>query len=235
RPNSWVFKQLASRLGFEDPLFSMTTEEIAQDLLNSDHPHAQGFDFDELRSKRSLRVNIPEDYRPYSEGSHFENKKVRFSPAPRQLTFESQPDEQYPLRLISPPGPFILNTSMGNLEPIIKAAGGEPTVIVHPDDAEAYGISDANRICIESPRGSIIRKTMVSTDAKQGVVIAVGQWWPKLAPDKKSLNDLTEQGLTDLGGGSLFGNAVVRIQPLASVTGEKSVAQEAHSEPVPTQ
>ncbi|MFN3193570.1 MAG: molybdopterin-dependent oxidoreductase [Aureliella sp.] len=216
RPNSWVFQRLASRLGLEDPVLSMTTEEIARELLESDHPHAQGLSFEELRQKRSLRINISEDYRPYSEGSHFEDKKVRFSPAPQQLTFESQTNEQFPLRLISPPGPFILNTSMGNLEPIIKAAGGEPTVIVHPEDAEAYGVSDADRIQIESVRGSIVRKAIVSTDAKQGVVIAVGQWWPKLAPDKKSLNDLTDQGLTDLGGGSLFGNSVVRIGPLAS-------------------
>jgi hypothetical protein len=43
------------------------------------------------------------------------------------------------------------------------------------------------------------------------VVISVGQWWPKLSPDKKSLNDLTSERLTDLGGGSTFGNVAVRV------------------------
>jgi anaerobic selenocysteine-containing dehydrogenase len=141
---------------------------------------------------------------------------VRFTPAPQQLEFETQVDGDFPLRLISPPGAFILNTSMGNLEPIIKAAGGEPTVMVHPNDAQQYGLQDGERIHIESRQGSIQRKVIVSEDAKQGVVVALGQWWPKLAPDKRSLNDLTQQGLTDLGGGSLFGNAVVRVSPVPS-------------------
>jgi hypothetical protein len=55
---------------------------------------------------------------------------------------------------------------------------------------------------------------LVSEDAKEGVVISVGQWWPKLSPDRKSLNDLTSERLTDLGGGSTFGNPVVHIGPV---------------------
>jgi anaerobic selenocysteine-containing dehydrogenase len=67
---------------------------------------------------------------------------------------------------------------------------------------------------IVSAQGSIIRKTVVSEDAVEGALIALGQWWPKLAPDKRSLNDLTSERLTDLGGGSTFGNVVVRLEPL---------------------
>ncbi len=100
---------------------------------------------------------------------------------------------------------------MGNIAELLRAAGGEPTVLVHPDDANSARVRDGERIQITSAVGSIVRKVIVTTDARAGVVIAVGQWWPKLAPDKKSLNDLTSQELTDLGGGSLFGNAVVRI------------------------
>jgi anaerobic selenocysteine-containing dehydrogenase len=74
------------------------------------------------------------------------------------------------------------------------------------------GISDNERVRVVSPTGAIVRKAIVTTDAKRDVVIAVGQWWPKLSPDKKSLNELTSQKLTDLGGGSLFGNAIVRIE-----------------------
>jgi hypothetical protein len=50
------------------------------------------------------------------------------------------------------------------------------------------------------------------------VVISVGQWWPKLSPDKKSLNDLTSERLTDLGGGSTFGNVAVRVSAANAIT-----------------
>lgn len=213
KPNSWVFQQLAERLQLTDPVLQMTTEELARDLLDSDASQLSGITLDRLKKEKSVRLNLPRDYRPYQEGSNFPDRKIRFSPAPEQLSFQTQTSDEFPLRLISPPGPFILNTSMGNLEPIMKAAGGEPTVLIHPNDARAHSIAPNTRIHITSRKGSILRKAIVTTDAKQGVVVAVGQWWPKLAPDRKSLNDLTDQGLTDLGGGSLFGNAVVRIAP----------------------
>lgn len=210
KPNSWVFQQLAERLGLADPVFSMTTEELARDLLDTPELQQAGISFERLQRERSLPMPTASQ-RPYAKGSHFQDQKIRFAPAPQQVHFQSQPDDQYPLRLISPPGAFILNTSMGNLAPIIKAAGGQPTVLVHPQDAASFDIEDGHMIRIQSKNGHIQRKALVTTDTRQGVVTALGQWWPKLAPDKKSLNDLTDQGLTDLGGGSLFGNAVVNI------------------------
>jgi hypothetical protein len=36
-----------------------------------------------------------------------------------------------------------------------------------------------------------------------------------LAPDGKSLNDLTDERLTDLGGGSTFGNGAVAVTLVA--------------------
>jgi anaerobic selenocysteine-containing dehydrogenase len=213
KPNTWVFKELAKRLNLQDETLYWSAEEIVRDLLNTEHPFIKGMTFEDLREKRFIKMQFPQDWKPYQDGSHFTDKKIRFSPAPRQLTFEEQPTEEFPLRLISPPGSHVLNTSMGNIESLLKAAGGEPQMIVHPTDAQKYGIKDGERNMFSSRQGSILRKTIVSTDAPEGTVVALGQWWAKLAPDKKSLNDLTSERLTDLGGGSTFGNVVIRVAP----------------------
>jgi anaerobic selenocysteine-containing dehydrogenase len=220
KPNTWVFRELAKRLNLQDETLYWSAEEIARDLLNGNHPFVQGITFERLQQERSIKMQFPKDWKPYSEGSHFTDKKIRFSPAPRQLTFEEQPTEEFPLRLISPPGSHVLNTSMGNIESLLKAAGGEPQMIVHPSDAEKYGVRDGMRHVYSSRQGSILRKTIVSTDAPKGTVIALGQWWAKLAPDKKSLNDLTSERLTDLGGGSTFGNVVVRVEPAQALVAD---------------
>lgn len=212
KPNTWVFKELAKRLNLQDETLYWSAEEIARDLLSSEHPFVKEMTFEELREKRFIKMQFPQDWKPYQQGSHFADKKIHFSPAPRQLTFEEQPSDEFPLRLISPPGSHILNTSMGNIESLLKAAGGEPQMIVHPTDAEKYGIKDGERNVFSSRQGSILRKTIVSTDAPEGTVVALGQWWAKLAPDKKSLNDLTSERLTDLGGGSTFGNVTIRVE-----------------------
>jgi anaerobic selenocysteine-containing dehydrogenase len=214
KPNTWVFKELAKRLDLEDETLYWNAEEIARDLLDSEHPFVKGITFEDLHEKRFIKMQFPQDWKPYQEGSHFSDKKIRFSPAPKQLEFEEQPSEEFPLRLISPPGSYVLNTSMGNIESLLKAAGGEPQMIVHPSDAEKYGLKDGERNVFSSRQGSILRKTIVSTDAPEGTVVALGQWWAKLAPDKKSLNDLTSERLTDLGGGSTFGNVTVRVEAL---------------------
>ncbi len=211
KSNQWFFEQLASRLGLTDECHYWTPQEMVKELLQSPNPLLSGITPERLMSEKSVKLNLPASYLPYSEGSNFPDRKIRFSPAPQQLEFQVQPTADYPLRLISPPGPFILNTSMGNVPSVIKLAGGEPQVIVNPVDAAPLGIADGAHIVVASDVGSIVRKVIVSEDTLPGVVVALGQWWPKLSPDGRGLNEITSERLTDLGGGSTFGNQVVRI------------------------
>jgi anaerobic selenocysteine-containing dehydrogenase len=213
RSNRWFFARLAERLGLEEPSLFWDTPRLVAELLSSGHPWLAGIDPERLMREKSVKLALPEPFLPYADGSHFPDGRIRFAPAPRQVEFEVLPSADFPLRLVSPPGPFVVNTTMGNVPGIIRQAGGEPHVIVHPADASRAGVVDGARIRIVSDRGSIVRKAVVSEDARQGVLVAVGQWWPKLSPDGKSLNDLTSERLTDLGAGSTFGNPVVRIAP----------------------
>lgn len=211
KSNQWFFEQLASRLGLTDECHYWTPQEMVKELLQSPNPLLSGITPERLMSEKSVKLNLPASYLPYSQGGNFPDRKIRFSPAPQQLEFQVQPTADYPLRLISPPGPFILNTSMGNVPSVIKLAGGEPQVIVNPVDAAPLGIADGAHIMVASEVGSIVRKVIVSEDTLPGVVVALGQWWPKLSPDGRGLNEITSERLTDLGGGSTFGNQVVRI------------------------
>ncbi len=213
KPNSWIFQQLARKLGLDDPVLSWNAEQIARHLLSSDHPHLAGITFDRLARERSLRISLPQDFRPYANGSNFPDRKIRFYPAPKQIEFRVQPSNEFPLRLISPPGSHWINTSMGNIQELIDAVGGEPTILLHPSDAAKNGVADRSTVRISSSVGFIVRKAIISNDVQPGVIVSVGLWWPKLSPDRRGLNELTSQELTDLGGGSLFGNQVVRIEP----------------------
>ncbi len=105
---------------------------------------------------------------------------------------------------------------MGNVESLLRLAGGEPQVLVHPRDAERVGVKHGERAEICSPQGTIVRQVQVTEAAREGVVIAVGLWWPKKSPDRRGLNELTSERLTDFGGGSCFGNVIVRLLPLNS-------------------
>lgn len=216
KPNSWFFRELARRIGLEGSPLDWDAEQAMRELLNSNNPWLAGIDLETLKLHGSVKLKFPAGYRPYANGSHFPDSKIRFSPAPQQLEFEEVLTKELPLRLISPPGSHIVNTTMGNVPSIIKAAGGEPSVVIHPDDAISRKIVDGEYVSVKSNTGEIKRRVRVSDEAKQGVVVALGQWWPKLAPDKKSLNDITNERLTDLGGGSTFGNVAVQVARLGT-------------------
>ena len=211
RPNSVIFQELAKRMGLSNDVLNWSSEDIARDLLNSEHPYLKNISFEDLKEKGFIKLELPNDFRPYAEGSNFKDRKVRFSPPPTQLEAEEQPNADYPLRLISPPGSRFVNTSMGNMEDLIKAMGGEPQVLVHPNDAKKYALEDNKRHTISSPQGSISRQVVISDATVEGTVTALGLWWPKLSPDQKGLNDLTHERLTDIGEGSMFGDVVVNI------------------------
>lgn len=212
RSNTRIFAELAKRLGLTDESLYWTAEQVARQLLDTPHPYLSGITLDRLKEERSIKIRLPKPFLPYSTGSNFEDGRIQFSPPPTQLTFEEQPSIEFPFRWISPPGAFIVNTTMGNIESLLKAAGGEPQIIIHHDDALELGIQTGDHVRIVSRQGSIVRRAKIGGEALPGVVIALGQWWPKLSPDRKGLNDLTSERLTDLGGGSTFGNVVVRLE-----------------------
>ncbi|HUP78274.1 MAG TPA: molybdopterin-dependent oxidoreductase, partial [Pirellula sp.] len=187
KSNRWVFAELARRLDFDDECLFWTPKQIVEELLASSNPKLAGITAERLMRERSVKLKLPEPFLPFSDGSNFPDRKIRFTPAPKQIEFEVQPNADYPLRLISPPGPFILNTSMGNVPSVIKMAGGEPQIIIHPTDAAPLGILDGDQVNVVSCNGSIRRKVIVSEDSRPGVAVALGQWWPKLTSDRKSL------------------------------------------------
>ena len=215
RPNSWIFQQLGRRLGITEETLYWTVDDLATELLNTDHEWLQGITLEALKSKGWLRLNVPKPFLPYANGSPVTSDgKFHLDPPPAFIEPEDALSKAFPLRLVTPPAHHFLNTTYGNLEKLTRLEGGEPVVMVHPEDASRYGLSDGQSARISSVQGSITRKTRVTAAASQGVVIVEGTWWAGSAPDGQGINTLTSQRLTDLGGGSTFHNTPVRLEAL---------------------
>ncbi|WP_244346880.1 molybdopterin oxidoreductase family protein [Thermus thermophilus] len=206
RPNTWVFRELAKRLGLKEPTLYWTAEEVAESLLASDHPYLEGITLERLKREGFVKLNLPRPFLPFAEGP------VRFSPPPEVIPTEPLPE--YPLILLTPPAHRFLNTTYGDVKALVEAEGGEPRLLIHPEDAEARGIRDGMLVHIRSPWGRITRKAHVTEAPIPGTVVLEGTWWEKWAPDGKGVNHLTSERLTDLGGGSTFHSTPVEVEPL---------------------
>jgi anaerobic selenocysteine-containing dehydrogenase len=230
KPNSEVFRLLAERMGFTEDCFKDSDEEIARQAINYDHPRMQGIAFDELKEKGWMRLSVPEKFAPFAEGNfptpsgkcEFFSEtlaKQGLDPLPTYIppreSMQTAPElaKKYPLAIISPPAHNFLNSSFANLPSFVKAEK-EPRLDIHPVDAAARGIKDGDRVRVFNERGEFKLKARVSDRARPGVVVALSVWWKKLTSDGCNANDVTSQGLTDLGAGATFYDALVEVEEI---------------------
>lgn len=230
RPNSEVFRLLAARMGFEEDCFRDSDEEIARQALGLSHPTLKGITLDALRERGWMRLNLSESFAPFAAGGfHTPSGKCElFSESLEAEGWPATPDyippkespqtsrrlsARYPLALISPKAHAFLNSTFANLPKQLRQEKC-PLIEMHPRDAAARGIEDNVRVRVFNERGECEFRVVVTTRAREGVVIAPAVWWNKLSPGGVNINQLTSQTLTDLGGGATFYDVLVEVEPV---------------------
>ncbi len=227
-PNSEVFRRLAARMGFEEDCFKDSDEDICRQALVSSNPNLKGIDWETLKERGWMRLNVPERFAPFAEGGfptpsgkcEFYSEtaaKQGLDPlpvwTPPRESVSSNPAlaKKYPLAMISPPNRHFLNSSFANL-PFAIAEAKEPTLTIHPADAAARKLQNGDMLRIFNDRGSFTAKARVSDKARQGVVVALSVWWKKLTPDGKNANEVTSQALADMAGAATFYDCLVEVE-----------------------
>ncbi len=215
-PNSEVFRRLAARMGFDEPCFRDSDEDICRTAL-------KGIDWDRLKQSGWKRLDVPERFAPFAQGGFpTPSGKCEFYSASLEkqgvdpLPFYNPPAEinreegAYPLAFLSPPARNFLNSSFANIARF-RSLEREPYLDMHPRDAAARGIADGDRVRMFNDRGSYELRARVNGKPRPGVVVAPSVWWKKYSPDGRNANNLTSQRTTDLGGGATFYDCRVQV------------------------
>src|SRR5204863_112841 len=123
-PNSEIFRRLAARMGFDEPCFRDSDEDICRSAL------AGKADWEALKRDGWQRLAVPQRFAPFAQGGFpTPSGKCEFHSAWLQqqgvdpLPFYNPPvevadaalAERYPLAFISPPARHFLNSSFANL------------------------------------------------------------------------------------------------------------------------
>jgi anaerobic selenocysteine-containing dehydrogenase len=217
RTNTDIFRGLAARMGFEEPLFRESDESLCRLAYGSK------VDFDRLLAQGFAPLHVPEA--PFAEGA-FPTPSGRcefFSERLARQGLDGLPDHvpnhepagsstRYPLAMISPPARNFLNSTFVNLQSL-RDIEGEPVLEMHADDAAARGIADAQVVRVFNDRGEYLCKARVSPRARPGVVNGLGIWWRKFGLAGTNVNQLTSQRLTDLGRAPTFYDCLVEVLP----------------------
>jgi len=216
-PNTEVFRRLAARLGFDEPCFRDSDEDLCRTALN-------GVSWDSLKQTGWRKLDVPERFAPFAQGGFpTPSGKCEFYSALLEkqgidpLPFYNPPAEinkgesEYPLAFISPPARHFLNSTFANVARF-REFEAEPHLDLHPSDAAARGIADGDLVRVFNDRGSYRLRARVNGKPRQGVVVAPSVWWKKYAPDGRNANNLTSQRTADLGGGATFYDCRVQVE-----------------------
>lgn len=225
-PNTEIFRLLAARMGFDDACFKDSDDAIAAQAFDRSHPRAEAYDWERLKKNGWQRLNMPAA--PFAAGGfgtpsgkcEFYSAQMQadgLDPLPTFIApYESVASnaalgEKYPLAMISPPARNFLNSSFVNVQSL-RDAEGEPSLDIHPDDANARAIVDGAMVRVFNDRGTMLVRARVTPKARQGVVVGLSIWWKKLSGDGKNANELTSQRLTDMGAAPTFYDVLVQVE-----------------------
>jgi len=233
-PNTEIFRRLAQRMGFAEPCFRDSDEDIAAQAILPGDARAQGITWDSLREKGWQKLAIAAA--PFAQGGFptpsgkcefYSETMLRdgLDPLPDHVPPYEAPStapvlaERYPLAMISPPARNFLNSTFVNIDSL-RATEGEPHLDIHPADAAARGIANGQMVRAFNDRGSLLARARVTDRARQGLVVGLSIWWKKLASDGKNANELTSQRLTDLGRAPVFYDCLVQVEACQEATAQ---------------
>ena len=245
--NVETFRRLAKAMGFSEPCFDDTVEDMIDQALARRHPHLQGITRERLMAEGWVRLALPTaepavagghvstptaeaptPWAPFAHGGFptpsgkVELYSARMAadgldPLPRHdpIAESAEADPalaaRYPIHLITPSAHFFLNTSFSHVDGLI-AKQKEPFIELSAADAEARGIADGDWCRVFNDRGEVRLRARVGNTVRPGVAAAEATWWTKLSPERKGINQLTSDALTDMGRGATFYTNLVQVE-----------------------
>lgn len=227
KSNVELFSLLGRAMGFEEEAFRESEEEmIARALDYPDNPYLNGVTLDRLKAERHVKLDMTPlesflDRLPTPSG-RIELYSARLAeaglpPLPTYVPLKEGYDgvrrgrgNRYPLMFISPPNHNFLNSTFANVEKHQKMEK-EPTLQIHPEDAEQRGIADGDPVIVFNDRGTYEARAKVVDKMLPGTVVSQGLWWEGEGR-KQRANALTPDRLADMGEGATFFSTVVEVK-----------------------
>ena len=226
KPNTEVFRLLAARMGFDEPCFHDSDDEIASQVFDGNDPRAGNVSWAELSLRGWKKLTVASapfargDFPTPSGKCEFYSEPmaaIGLDPLPAYVAPRESPAtnpalaQVYPLAMISPPARNFLNSTFVNVKSL-RATEGEPHLDMHPIDSAARAIADGDMVRIFNDRGSFVARARVTNKARPGLVVGLSVWWKKYASDGKNANELTSQHLTDMGQAPTFYDTLVQVE-----------------------
>jgi anaerobic selenocysteine-containing dehydrogenase len=238
--NTELFRRLAKGMGFDDPWFSLTDEELVEQSLDWAAPQLAGITLESLKQTGYARLNVPgPDEAPFAEGGFptpstkveltlpdgstdhvlpvfrqgYDGGQENGKPVPSVPDyFEEATNPAYPLRLAAPRGHAYIGSQYANRERQRRIERGRQHVVLNPTEAAARGLGEGQRVSVFNERGAFEADLWLDAGVALGTAVAPYGFW--MENGGATLNVVVSADLNDLGGGLPNNEAAVEVRAL---------------------
>ena len=212
-PNTEIFRRLAARFGFDDPMFRDSDEALMDAAFVDDDPRLAGHRPSRLPVESALAMTTVDGaepmmcatVRPATASGRIElfsrDLEDRFGYGlPRYEPVE----RAYPLTIISPSSAKRTNATFGNC-----ALSGDPEEVeINPADAGPRGISDGDELRVYNDRGETRLAARITDAVLPGVLYTPKGVWLSASPTGQTVNALLDANIrTDIEDGACCNEA----------------------------
>jgi len=199
--NLRLTQELARRMGVTDAVFSMDPPDILKELFRD-----AGLAVDPATLLDGTPVSIAtksgQQFRTPSGKLEFYAQSLADQGLPPLPDWQAEPVAAYPLRLLTTPGYFQSHTAFSGVA-FLREREGVPSVILHPTDAAARGLSDGQVVRLQNDVGQVTLRLQIRDEVQPGVVLVPGQR-PDETVGAGTVNMLCADGFTDMGAGATY-------------------------------
>ncbi|HZS27748.1 MAG TPA: molybdopterin oxidoreductase family protein [Candidatus Angelobacter sp.] len=234
RSNTAMFAALAQRMGFTEECFQQDADAMIDATLSPatiSRPAGwekwmDGITRERLEAEGHVRLNIGDGpFLPFAKGGFAtaSSKAELYSKSleeqgmdpvvsfvPPEESRLSERARQFPLELLARKADNFLNSSFTNIPSLQKMEKPE-LLEIHAADAQKRDIHEGDWVKVFNNRGEVRLRAHVNGAVQPGVVAARLNA-NRFTPDGKSINSLTSETLTDIGGGATFYSCLVEVE-----------------------
>lgn len=212
--SNWnTFCLLAKEMGFEDPYFKQSEEEILEYLLEnlSDEINLSEEENQILRSGGNISL-------PFAEHTKWKNPSGKIQiinetekeKIPR-YTKATKEEENYPLRIVSVPATETLNSIFLNRQELVEKKG-KIKLMMHPEDAQIRGICSGDRVICFNELAKVEFEAILTENIAKGAVAAPGVFRSNQTFNGLGVNALQHDRLSDIGAATTMNDNSVEVR-----------------------
>lgn len=214
--SNWdTFGLLATGMGWDEPFFRQSAEDLIQQLLAEPNAWRDAGTTEQLRNGEPVMLTPPSSPRgPWlTPSGRIEIRNHREpEPLPRVLPTHAEADG-LPLRLQPATTPHALNSSFYEQDHL-RARQDCMILMMNPADAAHRSLHDGATVTAFNQQGAADFTLRVTERVPGGTVVTEGVWWQEFIPGQRGVNALTSQRLTDRAEGSTLYDVAVDVRPV---------------------